>query len=74
MCDLNSATVEEIARLEGVTLSQAYELSLWRPYLDWEEVAGIPGFEPADVQRLQAAGAELVLPQYATWKRTSPGR
>lgn len=68
-CDLNSASVEEIARLEGVDLSRAYELTLWRPYLDWEEVAGVPGFEPADIERLKAAGATLVLPRHVTWKR-----
>ena len=68
-CDLNSASVEEIARLEGVDLAQAHELTVWRPYLDWEEVAGVPGLEPADVERLQAAGAILVLPGHATWKR-----
>jgi DNA uptake protein ComE-like DNA-binding protein len=74
VCDLNSATVKEIAQLEGVSLSQAYDLALWRPYLDWEEVSAIPGIEAADVERLKAAGAGLVLPAHATWKRIRPGR
>jgi hypothetical protein len=52
-----------------VDLAQAHELTVWRPYLDWEEVAGVPGLEPADVERLKAAGAVLVLPGHATWKR-----
>jgi DNA uptake protein ComE-like DNA-binding protein len=71
-CDLNSAPVEEIARLDGVDLAQAHALALWRPYLDWDEVADVPGFEPADIDRLKAAGAVLVLPGHATWKRAGP--
>ena len=58
---------------EKKLLEQAYELTLWRPYLDWDEVAGVPGFEPADIPRLQAAGAVLVLPDHATWKRPGCG-
>lgn len=45
LCDLNSVTVGEIASLEGVTLEQAYSLTLWRPYLDWMEVETVPGLD-----------------------------
>jgi DNA uptake protein ComE-like DNA-binding protein len=69
MCDLNSATIDEIASLNGVSVPQAYDLALWRPYLDWEEVADIPGFDHEFVARLRASGATLVIPAHATWKR-----
>lgn len=68
LCDLNSATVGEIAKLEGVTLEQAYSLTLWRPYLDWMEVETVPGLD-YDVAALRAAGAVIVVPLYATWVR-----
>lgn len=68
MCDLNSASVEEIANLEGVTLEQAFSITLWRPYLDWIEVESVPGLD-YDVAALRAAGAVLVIPAYATWRR-----
>lgn len=68
LCDLNSVTVGEIASLEGVTLEQAYSLTLWRPYLDWMEVETVPGLD-YDVAALRAAGAVIVVPLYATWVR-----
>jgi DNA uptake protein ComE-like DNA-binding protein len=69
VCDLNSATVAEIAEIPGVSLSQAYDLSLWRPYLDWEEVEMVPSFDHVSVAALRDAGAKLVVPGYATWAR-----
>ena len=68
LCDLNSASVAEIANLEGVTLEQAFSITLWRPYLDWLEVEFVPGLD-YDVAPLIAAGAVLVVPAYATWLR-----
>ena len=69
MCDLNSASVEEIRALEGVTVPEAWDLMLWRPYLDWVEVASVPGFDPERIAKLRDAGAVLGVPPYATWVR-----
>src|SRR5690606_9313294 len=49
MIDLNAATLEELAALPGVGEALAYDLLLWRPYLSWEEVAHVPGFDRARV-------------------------
>jgi DNA uptake protein ComE-like DNA-binding protein len=58
--DLNTANVQTIAKLVGI--ERAYDLYLWRPYLSWEEVEGVPGFDRARVRRLKAAGAKIKLP------------
>lgn len=58
--DLNSASLQTIAKLVG--LDRAFDLYLWRPYLSWEEVAAVPGFDPARVERMRAAGARLKFP------------
>ena len=68
MCDLNSASVAEIANLKGITLKQAFSITLWRPYLDWLEVETVPGLD-YDVTALRAAGAVLIVPAHATWSR-----
>jgi hypothetical protein len=67
--DLNTATVSEIASQLGVTVPEAYDLQLWRPYLDWLEVEMVSGFDAERVQHLRAAGAEIVVPEYADWHR-----
>lgn len=58
--DLNSAGVELLAKLVG--LSSAYDLILWRPYLSWEEVACVPGFDEHRVAALKLAGAQIKMP------------
>jgi hypothetical protein len=58
--DLNTASVEVMAKLVG--LERAWDLALWRPFLSWEEVALTPGFDPAQVEALKAAGATVKLP------------
>ena len=58
--DLNTANVQTMAKLVG--LEGAYDLFLWRPYLSWEEVEGVPGFGPVRVAALRAAGAVLKMP------------
>jgi hypothetical protein len=35
---------------------------LWRPYLSWEEVACVPGFDETRVAALKLAGAQVKLP------------
>jgi DNA uptake protein ComE-like DNA-binding protein len=58
--DLNTASVAALTKLVG--LERAYDLILWRPYLSWEEVAGVPGFDGQRIADLQAAGAHIRLP------------
>ena len=59
MCDLNTATVEELARVPGLGPALAYELMLWRPYRNWTEVEHVPGLDWEKVRALRAAGAEI---------------
>lgn len=73
MLDLNSATVADLVEQLGVTVAEAYELRLWRPYLDWEEVEMVPGLDADRVAELRAAGARLVVPSYAAWQRPGLG-
>lgn len=58
--DLNTASVEAMAKLVG--LDRAYDLLLGRPFVHWDEVAAVPGFDHAAVSALRAAGARLRLP------------
>jgi hypothetical protein len=58
--DLNTAGLGALAKLVGV--ERAYDLFLWRPYLDWHEVAGVPGIGPDQLAALRAGGARLKLP------------
>ena len=58
--DLNTANVQTMAKLVGI--ESAYDLYLWRPYLSWEEVQAVPGFDAARVKQLRAAGAQIKLP------------
>ena len=63
MVDLNSASIDELQTLPGVDLRSAYDLLLWRPYLTWDEVAFVPGFDTARAAELRAAGANVGLPR-----------
>lgn len=74
MVDLNSATLEQLQTLPGVDLRAAYDLLLWRPYLTWDEVAFVPGFDPARVAELRAAGASVGLPREPGWLVDHPSR
>lgn len=58
--DLNTASVPAMAKLVG--LASAYDLMLWRPYLSWEEVGCVPGFDGSRIAQLKAAGAQIKLP------------
>lgn len=58
--DLNTANVQTMAKLVG--LEGAYDLYLWRPYLSWDEVEHVPGFDATRCHALRAAGAEVKLP------------
>jgi DNA uptake protein ComE-like DNA-binding protein len=59
MIDLNTASAEELASLPTLGLAAAYDLILYRPYLNWEEVEFAPGFDRARVRELRTAGATL---------------
>lgn len=63
MVDLNTATIARLQTLPGIDLRAAYDLLLWRPYLTWEEVAFVPGFDRLRAARLKAAGASVGLPR-----------
>lgn len=67
MVDLNSASIEQLQSLPGVDLRAAYDLLLWRPYLSWEEVAFVPGFDRPRIEQLKAAGAAVGLPREPRW-------
>lgn len=67
MVDLNSASLEELQTLPGVDLRSAYDLLLWRPYLSWEEVAFVPGFDRPRIDEIRTAGAEVGLPRSPSW-------
>lgn len=58
--DLNTASLAALTKLVG--LEGAYDLILWRPYLNWDEVACVPGFDAERVAELRAAGAHIRLP------------
>jgi DNA uptake protein ComE-like DNA-binding protein len=59
MVDLNAANLEQLQSLPGVDMRAAYDLLLWRPYLTWEEVEDVPGFDAARVAALRTAGARV---------------
>jgi hypothetical protein len=59
MIDLNAAPAEELASLPTVGLAAAYDLILYRPYLNWEEVEFVPGFDIARAAEIRAGGASL---------------
>jgi DNA uptake protein ComE-like DNA-binding protein len=67
MVDLNAASIEQLQSLPGVDLRAAYDLLLWRPYLSWDEVAFVPGFDRCRVDELRAAGASVGLPREPDW-------
>jgi hypothetical protein len=60
--------------LPGVDLRAAYDLLLWRPYLTWEEVTFVPGFDAERVAAMKAAGASVGIPRPPIWltDETSP--
>ena len=74
MVDLNSASLEQLQTLPGVDLRAAYDLLLWRPYLTWEEVAFVPGFDRVRVDGLRSAGASVGLPREPRWLVDEPRR
>ncbi len=38
MCNLNTASLEEISGLPGISLARACQASLWAPYASWDEL------------------------------------
>lgn len=51
--DINHATVDELARLDGVGRERAQEIIRSRPFRNWEDVRRIPGLEDRVFQALQ---------------------
>jgi DNA uptake protein ComE-like DNA-binding protein len=58
--DLNRASLRLLVRAVGE--AAAYDLVLWRPYLSWEEVAEVPGFDEERAAALRAEGFTITLP------------
>jgi DNA uptake protein ComE-like DNA-binding protein len=58
--DLNTASLEALTGLVGV--EHAYDLMLGRPFIHWDEVAAVPGFDHGAVAALRAIGAQINLP------------
>jgi len=69
MIDLNTADIADMVEQLGVTIPEAYDLQLWRPYLDWLEVEMTPGFDRDRVLELRSNGAVVIVPGYANWPR-----
>jgi DNA uptake protein ComE-like DNA-binding protein len=67
MVDLNTANIEQLAVLPGVGALRAYDLIVWRPFLYWEEVEAVPGFDAERVEGLKEAGAQIALPGRTDW-------
>ncbi len=59
MCDLNTASVDEMSALPRMTRDQAMQLQLWRPFRSWEDVAAASGLDERAVARLRKAGARI---------------
>lgn len=68
--DLNTANLQSMVKLVGI--DRAYALMLWRPYLSWEEVRNVPGFDDATVAKLKVLGAEVRLPWEPRRRRDNP--
>jgi DNA uptake protein ComE-like DNA-binding protein len=68
--DLNTANLQSMVKLVGI--DRAYDLMLWRPYLSWDEVENVPGFDAHMVEQLKAAGAEVRLPWEPRRRRDDP--
>lgn len=68
--DLNTANLQSMVKLVGI--DRAYDLMLWRPYLSWEEVRHVPGFDDDAIARLQAQGVEVRLPWEPRRRRDDP--
>jgi DNA uptake protein ComE-like DNA-binding protein len=71
MVDLNTASLEELQTLPGVDLRAAYDLLLWRPYLTWQEVSEVPGFDAERAAQLRRGGALVGLPEEPRWRAES---
>ncbi len=74
MIDLNSANLDELQMLPGVDLRAAYDLLLWRPYVTWEEVTFVPGFDEERVAAIRAGGASVGFPRDPIWLVEGPLR
>lgn len=68
MCDLNRATIEELAAFDGIGADTARELRLWRPYASWRDLESVPGIDPELVSRLRKAGATLDKVDMPDWQ------
>jgi DNA uptake protein ComE-like DNA-binding protein len=57
--DLNSATVEKIADLPGVTVPTAEAIVARRPLRGWDDLRGLPGVSEGLIKQLRTSGARI---------------
>lgn len=69
MCNLNTASLEEISRLPGISLALACQASLWAPYASWNELERHLDEGPEAVRHLKAVGAVI-----GPWGARAKGR
>jgi DNA uptake protein ComE-like DNA-binding protein len=56
---LNSASVEELAKLPMVGPDRAKDIVNNRPFRSWDDIEKIPGFSKGMVDDLKSGGARL---------------
>jgi DNA uptake protein ComE-like DNA-binding protein len=59
--NLNTATLDQLSGLACIGEAAAYDLELWRPFLEWSEVESIPGFDSTRVAALRLEGVTIAL-------------
>lgn len=57
--DLNSATVNEIADLQGVNAQTAAAIVGRRPLRGWDDLRGLPGVSEGLIKQLRTVGARI---------------
>ena len=73
MCDLNTATLDEIADLPGISPQVACQAKLWAPYSSWNDLESYLDAGAEAVRALQAAGAVIGLPELCPAKSKASG-
>ena len=57
--DINTASIDELTQFPVIDEKLAQTLVRQRPFHDWLEIDGLPGFNPRLVEHLQQEGAYL---------------
>ena len=70
MCDLNTAALDEIADLPGISPQVACQAKLWAPYSSWIDLESYLDAGAEAVRAFQAAGAVIGSPELCAAKST----